>query len=195
MENNNDLVTFKNVPYNYVKSELFGFHGWDKYILVEDIVLEQYLIHLINQNKTPTFFTYKIIYIGGWSNVIDLMNRNKIIKFFSSPENVISILDKDIENECKTKENVFFIPFRSVEKQLSEHYRKEDRDGLPEVNETYRGKDDKKRMKKLYEDFIFEGHNHLPVMTNIEIFNFINEKKQNEVEEFKTLLINFLNTS
>lgn len=193
MENNNDEVCLKNAPYNYIRSELFCFQGrWDKYILVEDIVLEQYITHLINKNE-KTFFTYKIIYIGGASNVIDLMKRNKIAHFISSPENLISILDGDKKEECKNNENVFFIPFESVEKQLSKHYRKADRDSLPEVTETYKGQTEKDRIKRLYEDFTYQGYQHSAVMTNTEIFDFINERKQNEVEEFKSLLISFLN--
>jgi ABC-type multidrug transport system ATPase subunit len=105
MENNNAEVSLKEVTYNYIRSELFCFQGrWDKYILVEDDVLEQYISHLINQNKTPPFFTYKIIYIGGASNVIDLMKRNEIAHFFSSPENVISILDGD-KKEARDGQN------------------------------------------------------------------------------------------
>jgi ABC-type dipeptide/oligopeptide/nickel transport system ATPase subunit len=194
MENNNAEVSLKEVPYNYIRSELFCFQGrWDKYILVEDEVLEQYLTHLLNQNEKPPFFTYKIIYIGGASNVIDLMKRNETACFFSSSENVISILDGDKKEECKNNENVFFIPFESVEKQLSKHYRKSDRDGLPEITETYKGNTEKDRIKRLYKDFIYQGHQNSAVMKNTEIFDFINERKQNEVEEFKSLLISFLN--
>jgi len=194
MENNNAEVSLKEVPYNYIRSELFCFQGrWDKYILVEDEVLEQYLTHLINQNKVPLFFTYKIIYIGGASNVIDLMKRNEITHFFSSPENVISILDGDKKEECKNNKNVFFIPFESVEKQLSKHYRKPDRDSLPEITETYKGSTEKDRVKRLYKDFTYQGYQRSAVMTNTQIFDFINQRKQNEVEEFKIFLISFLN--
>ncbi|MGJ0486142.1 MAG: ATP-dependent nuclease [Methylomicrobium sp.] len=193
MENNNAEVSLKEVPYNYIRSELFCFQGrWDKYVLVEDDVLEQYLSHLINQIEIPPFFTYKIIYIGGASNVINLMKRNEMTHFFSSPENVISILDGDKKEECKNNKNVFFIPFDSVEKQLSKHYRKTDRDGLPEVTETYQGNKEKERIKRLYEDFTYQGYQHSAVMTNTQIFDFINERNQNEVEQFKKVLISFL---
>lgn len=193
MENNNAEVSLKEVTYNYIRSELFCFQGrWDKYILVEDDVLEQYLSHLINQIKIPPFFTYKIIYIGGASNVIDLMKRNETAYFFSSPENVISILDGDKKEECKNNKNVFFIPFDSVEKQLSTHYRKPERDGLPEVTETYQGNTNKDRIKRLYKDFIYQGYKRSAVMTNTQIFDFINQRKENEVEQFKKELIGFL---
>lgn len=193
MENNNAKVFIKNVPYNYIRSELFCFKGgWDKYILVEDIVLDQYITHLVNQNKNEIFYTYKIIYIGGAGNVIDLMQRNKTEYFFSSPDNVISILDGDKRKECKNSSNVLFIPFESVEKQFSMHYRSENRNGLPEITETYKGQTDKDRIKKLYEDFTYQGYQHPAIMSNTEIFDFINKNKKNEVEQFKDELISFL---
>ncbi|MEI8571612.1 ATP-binding protein [Methylomonas sp. LW13] len=193
MENNNAEVSLKEVPYNYIRSELFCFHGrWDKYILVEDKVLEQYLSHLISQLEVAPFFTYKIIYIGGASNVIDLMKRNETASFFSSPENVITILDGDKKEECKNNKNVFFIPFDSVEKQFSKHYRQTERDGLPKITETYQGTKEKERIKRLYEDFTHQSYQRSAIMTNTQIFDFINERKQNEFEQFKKELIGFL---
>ena len=123
MENIGEVVKLRNASYNYVKSILFGFKGWDKYILTEDIMLENYLEDLIGQDDDLIFFEYKIIYIGGAGNVVDLMNRNSKEQFFSSLDNVISVLDGDKEKEIKENDNVFFIPFESVEKQLFCHYK------------------------------------------------------------------------
>jgi len=159
---------------------------------VEDKVLEQYLSHLISQLEVAPFFTYKIIYIGGASNVIDLMKRNETASFFSSPENVITILDGDKKEECKNNKNVFFIPFDSVEKQFSKHYRQTERDGLPKITETYQGTKEKERIKRLYEDFTHQSYQRSAIMTNTQIFDFINERKQNEFEQFKKELIGFL---
>lgn len=182
MENNKSIVTIKNTSYNYVKSILFGFKGWDKYILTEDIVLQKYLELLISQYKESVFFEYKIIYIGGGTNVVDLMHRNKDAHFFSSPENVISVLDGDQKDYgyCSNNCKVFFIPFESVEKRLKEYYDYENRSGLPlvEKNDT---------PKKLYESLI-----KTKKMSDIEIFSFINEKNKDEVDQFQSQLIGFL---
>lgn len=190
MENNKAVVTLRNASYNYVKSVLFGFKGWDRYILTEDEVLEEYLTHLITQNDSIIFFRYKIIYIGGGTNVVDLMNRNRNEQFFSSPKNVISVLDGDQNgNEaklqyCQNNKMIFFIPFQSVEKQLKEHYDRENRDGLPEVSYNNRGADKKVR-KSLYNSLVNE-------MSKADVFSFINERKRNEVESLKKQLISFL---
>lgn len=184
MENNKSVVALRNVSYNYVKSMLFGFKGWDKYILTEDIVLQKYLEFLIGQYKKSVFFEYKIIYIGTGNSVVDLMHRNKDNHFFSSPENVISVLDGDQKDYgyCKNDCKVSFIPFESVEKRLKEYYDYENRSGLPfvEKNDT---------PKKLYKSLI-----KTKKMSDIDIFSFINEKNKDEVDKFQSQLIGFLST-
>jgi ABC-type dipeptide/oligopeptide/nickel transport system ATPase subunit len=190
MENNKAVVTVRNTSYNYVKSVLFGFRGWDKYILTEDEVLEEYLTHLISQDDNSVFFEYKIIYIAGGTNVVSLMNRNSDEEFFSSPENVISVLDGDQYGDearlqyCQNNEMIFFIPFQSVEKQLKEHYDKEGQDGLPLVIFNNEGTDKKVR-KRLYSSLVNK-------MSKAKVFSFINDKKPEEVEIFRTKLIDFL---
>lgn len=182
MENNDSVIALRNVSYNYIKSLLFGFKGWDKYILTEDVVLQKYIELLIGQYKEPVFFEYKVIYIGGGKNVVDLMHRNKDSHFFSSPENVISILDGDQKDYeyCKNNCKVFFIPFESVEKRLKEYYDYENRSVLPfvEKNET---------PKKLYESLI-----KTEKMSDIDIFSFINKTNEGEVKEFQSQVIGFL---
>ena len=186
MENDEAVVTFKKTSYNYVKSVLFGFKGWDKYVLTEDEMLQNYLQYLIAQAKIPIFFEYKIIYIGGAENVVDLMERNKDEQFFSSPENVISVLDGDQKEKryCKNNNKIFFIPFESVEKQLEYYHKNKE---LP-FFEVIPG-NPKKSHKNLYSLIIRKG-----LMTNEGIFSFINERNKDEVEIITTQLISFLNT-
>jgi len=198
MENDKLEVSIENKSYNYVKSLLFGFKGWDKYILTEDDVLEAYLTHLLSQEKKLNFSKYKIIYIGGGTNTVDLMKRNEEYQFFSSSENVISVLDGDQEKlrYCKNNKKIFHIPFESVEKQLKEHYDKEGKDGLKDIGEFEKVKE-KEKAKKLYksftkEEFKKESRRKESIMSPQEIFDFINERKQDEVERFKSELIVFL---
>ncbi|MEB5958580.1 AAA family ATPase, partial [Escherichia coli] len=57
-------TTITNRSYNYIKSTLFGFKGWDKYILTEDEVLQNFLEYIINAPGNDYFYEYKIIYVG-----------------------------------------------------------------------------------------------------------------------------------
>lgn len=182
MENNENVITFKKVSYNYVKSVLFGFKGLDKYILTEDIMLKNYLSHLITQNDASIFFQYNIIYIGGAGQVVDLMNRNSKEQFFSSLDNVISVLDGDKQEEFKNTDKVYFIPFESVEKQLFCHYEKGE---LPSNINFVKKQENNKELYNSIKDKRY--------MSDIEIFSFINERKKDEVEKITTQLINFLN--
>ncbi|TQN50120.1 Methionine import ATP-binding protein MetN [Acidithiobacillus thiooxidans ATCC 19377] len=51
--------------YSYAKARLFGFAGWDKYILTEDEVLLSFIEAVIEKYCPQIFFRYKIIFIGG----------------------------------------------------------------------------------------------------------------------------------
>lgn len=172
LEYNNSIATLEKKSYNYIKSLLFGFVGWDKYILTEDEVLEKYLTHLLSHGEEAIFFKYKIIYVGGSGNVINLMERNDKYNFFSNSENVISVLDGDQKDKSKFKNNkfVYFIPFCDVEKQLKEHY--ENGDGIPEVGHN--------GAKGLFKNLVKKR-----LMSENEIFSFINNHKKVEVDEFK----------
>jgi len=182
MDSNESCVTLTNVSYNYVKSLLFGFKGWDKYILTEDEILKNYLMHLLAHDNHSIFSEYKIIYIGGGNNVVNLMGRNNDEEFFSSSNNVISVLDGDQKylRYCRDNDKVFFIPFDSVEKQLKKHYDRANRDGLPfvELSDT---------PKRLYKSLI-----KTEKMSHSNIFSFINQRKNDEVQIFKNQLIDFL---
>ncbi|CNK75583.1 cytochrome c biogenesis protein CcmA [Yersinia frederiksenii] len=112
-----NIITKKS--YNYIKSTLFGFKGWDKYILTEDETLQHYLEHVIDKVNNSYFYSYKIIYIGGGSNVVDLLRRNEREGFLTNPENVLCILDGDQSGErYASGDNIHFIPFQSVEKDF-----------------------------------------------------------------------------
>jgi len=112
----------ENVSYNYIRSVLFGFKGWDKYILTEDDVLKDLLEYLLQVYCNNIYFSYKIIYIGGGQNTVDLMRRNKREEFFSAAENVICVLDGDQRKKKIANDgSVYCIPFESLEKELLAH--------------------------------------------------------------------------
>jgi ABC-type multidrug transport system ATPase subunit len=121
MEGQDDGSTaIKNRSYAFIKSTLFGFSGWDKYILTEDDVLKDFLQHLIQKHCRPSFYQHKIIYVGGGRNTTDLMERNSTENFLSkNTDSVITILDGDQKGKPHSNAaNVFCIPMASVEKEL-----------------------------------------------------------------------------
>ena len=77
MEQCGAATTVKPVSYSFLKSLLFGFSGSDRYILTEDRVLKDFLETFIRRFCREVFFTFNIIYIGGGSQVVDLLARNR----------------------------------------------------------------------------------------------------------------------
>ena len=127
MERFEDETILQPVSYSYVKSILYGFSGWDRYILTEDEVLQGFLESLIRKRFQDVFFRYKIIYVGGGAQVVDLLKRNWGSQFFSEPKNVIAILDGEFKTTHFAKEcSVYCLPFESVEKALYKHFLDDD---------------------------------------------------------------------
>ena len=185
MDNNDGIITIHEKSYNYVKSILYGFKGWDKYILTEDEMLQRYLKFVLKDELIDSL-KYKIIYIAGATNVVNLMLRNSAEEFFSHTEHVISILDADQKNKsyCKDNNNIFYSPFEDIEKQLLTHYENGEFEFTVEFPV---GINENNKPKSLYKSIRKHGH-----MSDNEMFEFINERNKEGVDAFKKKLIEFL---
>lgn len=185
MDNNDGIITIHEKSYNYVKSILYGFKGWDKYILTEDEMLQKYLQFVLKDERIDSL-KHTIIYIGGAANVVDLMSRNSEEEFFSHTDNVISILDADQKNKKYYKDNnkVFYSPFDDIEKQLLTHYENGEFEFTVEFPENIKKI---KKPKSLCKSIRKHGH-----MSDNEMFEFINEKNKERVDAFKKKIIKFL---
>lgn len=119
MQDESGVVTVIPASYSYVNARLFGFHGWDRYILTEDSVLSDYIQFIIDLRCGPAKFQHKIIYIGGASQVVDLMVRNASDHFLATSEAVIAVLDGDQDGlSHASKPGVYLAPILSVEKSF-----------------------------------------------------------------------------
>jgi len=119
VDENRGCVSISPTSYSYAKARLFGFSGWDKYILTEDKVLLGFIEAIIERHCFQTFFRYKTIFLGGATQVIALMKHNEHESFLSSPDKVIAILDGDQKNEKFVNHpGVYLVPIESVEKAL-----------------------------------------------------------------------------
>jgi len=197
MESHDGVVSITNKSYNFVKSMLFGFKGWDKYIITEDDVLKNFIEYLIYKSGCNLFHKYIILYIGGSSNVADLVERNKQQNFFSTDENIMVIYDGDQSKEkhAINIENAECIPFQSVEKELYNSYKITPTD-FPDIpnlqkqidaikSESDKGKKVFKALIKAYRSDWSEN----------DIFEYLIKKKPEEIQNFTTKIINFLSIS
>ena len=119
LHNENSTITVTPASYSYVKARLFGFKGWDRYILTEDKVLLAFIEFLIAHHCQRSFLSYKIIYIGGGTQVVDLLLRNAIDGFLGPAEDVIAVLDGDQRGKPHTSSaGVYLTPMENIEKDL-----------------------------------------------------------------------------
>lgn len=109
-------VSVKPTSYSHAMARLFGFEGYDRYILTEDKMLVAFIKHLIQRYCPDTLLSYKVIFIGGASQVTGLIEGKEAVEFLASPEKVIGILDADQRNEKFSGHGgIRMIPLDSVE--------------------------------------------------------------------------------
>lgn len=182
MHESNASTEIKAASYNYIKSVMFGFNGYDKYILTEDKTLKSFIQHIISKYYPNTFHKYHIIHIGPATSVADLLQRNRTEEFLSIERNVIAIMDGDMrEQEIGTRNNTYCIPLDSVEKAL--HYLHENGGVHPDFTIEVPGK----QHKRVFNDLISRN-----LMSQTEIFEFLCNKYNRELEEFARILRDFL---
>ena len=119
LDDENSTITITPASYSYVKARLFGFKDWDRYILTEDKALLGFIEFLLAHHCPRSFFSCKIIYIGGGTQVVDLLRRNEADGFLAQPEAVIAVLDGDERGKRHaTTTGVHLTPIQNVERAL-----------------------------------------------------------------------------
>lgn len=187
-----DIIIIENKSYNYIKSLLFQFDGHDKIILTEDKMLKAYLEHLLSSNSS-IHFKYEIIYIAGASQVVDLMFRNREANFFNT-KIVMSFLDGDKRSDYSEQDNIEFLPFESIEKEIYRLYKENKLDAqvtdkallevkLSETKQNGNSLSDKAKAKIVIDNL---GFNYS------QCINFVTDENQDKTEEIKQKIINFL---
>lgn len=119
MEDNAGSVSIKPTSYSNAMLMLFGFFGYDRYILTEDKMLVAFIEHLIRRFCPETLLTYKIIFIGGASQIAGLIDGKEADQLLDSQEKIVGILDADQRNEnFSDHPNIRMIPLKSVEEAI-----------------------------------------------------------------------------
>lgn len=174
------VITLSPMSFNGVKSLLFGFKGYDRYILTEDERLEQFLQYAINRYCDPTFYSYQVICAGGHGYVKGLMNLNDQYKFYGPKENVICVLDGDQAGQAQPKQ-VFCLPMTNVENALWHLYRE---DGFQYRFEGGEGL----KAKPLYGQLT----NSRKLLSREEVCKLLCDRHDNAMEQFALTLSEFL---
>lgn len=167
------------MSFNGVKSLMFGFKGFDRYILTEDDVLERFLRYVIGRYCSPTFYSYQIICVGGHGYVTGLMTHNRRYEFLGPKADVMAILDGDQAGQ-KLREHVHCMPLQSVEKALWDEYR---HPGFAYTMQGGENLDD----KKLYRELIRSKQ-----LSAEEIFKLLCDRHDPDMKQFAQTLAAFL---
>jgi ABC-type dipeptide/oligopeptide/nickel transport system ATPase subunit len=189
MENQAGQVTVEPRSYGYIKSVLFGFTGWDRVILVEDTMSRDYLEWLLTGELG--LFEYKIIYVGGHSQVVDLFDRAKEKNYFNLREpsqNLMCILDGDVQAEGNyaDRDDVHYFPFPSVEKTAKLMY------DAGEFDFQLHGYETQWEPKRLYNEMVKERPFKKPHITKEGIFSKIDAKYPQALAILQKSLVDFL---
>jgi ABC-type lipoprotein export system ATPase subunit len=123
LESTGEHSTLEERSFAFVKSLMFGFHGWDRYILVEDEAAKQVVEYLIGRHCTPAYYRYFVIEVGGVGQVVSLLQRNRAHGFLAPADAVIAILDGDqIGTGHANEPDAYCMPLRTLESAFEAAY-------------------------------------------------------------------------
>ena len=123
IESDGEQSTLEERSFGFVKSVMFGFRGWERYILVEDEAAKLVVQRLIDRHCMPSYYSYFIVEVGGAGQVVSLLQRNRIHEFLAPANSVIAILDGDQEGTGHARErDAYCMPLRSVESAFETIY-------------------------------------------------------------------------
>jgi len=95
LEDNSGSITLEQRSFGYIKSDLYGFEGYDRYILTEDEVLEGFVEYIIIFYSVRPYYQHRTIGVGGWTQLKMIIEKNDRDKIFSYSSNVLAIVDGD----------------------------------------------------------------------------------------------------
>lgn len=194
-EHGNKQISVLPRSYNFVKSVMYGFRGFDRYLLTEDECLANYIDYLITNSGEELFYQYQTIYIGGATQVIDLKNRNDEANFLSEHENILAVLDGDQigKRYLMGVENVIYLPFLNIELELYKRFEAGELtvSGLNEIT----NKKETDRAKNLYKQLTKKRFNCGALMPEEKVYSYLEQLNPEGVQGFKKQILGFLKST
>ena len=184
LSNDNGIIRIIETSYGFIAGEMFGFREYDKYIIVEDIVLEKYIKSILNSLKGKySEKKVRTLYIGGAQEVKDFLQGSRFSILDKDKKDVIAILDGD-KKEVTLKDRILHIPFDSIEKELM----KKCKDHETEYNfpSNFSCPESFKNPKKYYDRLINTE------FTYKSIIEIVEKDWENEIEILKNKILKFL---
>lgn len=98
LESSDGQVSLEMRSFGYIKSDLYGFYGCDRYIVTEDDVLEGFVRFLITSSATSMYYKYEVIGLGGYDQLRKIIEKNAELGILAPVEHVLCVLDGDAHN-------------------------------------------------------------------------------------------------
>ena len=102
LEEDSGGVSLEARSIGYIKSDLFGFRGYDRYILTEDSVLEGFIEFLIRYFSIDCHYRHITIGVAGVNQLQKIVEKNDSRQIFSASNKVICIVDADVFSKLKS---------------------------------------------------------------------------------------------
>ena len=96
LEHDGDKPSLEARSFGYIKSDLFGFRGYDRYILTEDEVLEGFIEFLIRHYSIDCHYRHITIGVAGVNQLQMIVEKNDTKKIFADSDKVLCIVDGDV---------------------------------------------------------------------------------------------------
>lgn len=179
--------TLEQRSYGYIKSDLYGFKGRDRYILTEDETLLGFIEYVIMSSGIVPFFKYEIIPVGGQPQIDAVTSKNDEHEIFGPSDIVIVVIDKDISEQIKYKGDtkIYTSPVDDIELFIWQN-REELLDGVT-IDEFQPAKKDKDTAKTYWKKVIASKQR-----SREELYQMVIDKNPEETMVLKDMLRNHL---
>jgi hypothetical protein len=129
--------------------------------------------------------------VGGGSQVVDLLSRNKNNEFLSNNDNVIALLDGDQKDKGYHQgfDNVYFLPFSNIEIEIYDRYLNND-PALPRVDRIDGGKKVKKAKNLFWQLTKINGNQQKA--TKEYLFSHLEDLFPVEMKSLSETIVGFL---
>lgn len=157
LETNFGVVSLQPRSFGYIKSDLFGFRGFDRYFLTEDEVLEGFIEYVIRYFLADRYYQHVTIGLNGVNQLESILEKNDRVKIFSESNNVLCIVDGDVFQGLKSRYSgmtkIISSPVADIEQFI---YENRTRFTPPLTVPAYNESDNSKKASKKYWKWLTE---------------------------------------
>ncbi|MFC6635757.1 AAA family ATPase [Microbulbifer taiwanensis] len=189
LEECSGTIKLEQYSFGYVKSDLFGFKGYDRYFLTEDEVLEGFVEYLLKVFPVSHYYQHTTIGVNGANQLQKLVEKNDRDQIFLSSENVICIVDGDVFPQLRADYDgptlILCSPVNDIEVYIFDN-----RDSvLPDVDlPTYTESTNVKKASKAYWKYLTVDQN----INKARLYGLIVDSEPKKVRELVQKISDFL---